>query len=180
MLQPLCLVTFQVRDQQVRTQPLFVLLPVFRGQESSSQTHLSRWPLVAKEPTTLMAHPYHHAVSTTRKWGGVPEDYVDIHSWFDESKKMFPSWQHRALRHHAEGIFMCEAIFGVTIKNSAGRVVPVRAIGEQHVKEDLGWIPTMQDWFRHLKHEPWMTRGVQKLSIEEPCGSEESKESSPE
>ena len=114
-----------------------------------------------------MAHPYDHARSSARRFGGEPEAYLPLHNWFDESKKMYCSWRHRALRHHAEGIFMLEAIFGVTITNSEGKKVPTRLIGEQHVKEDLGWIPTMQDWFKHLAHEPWMTRGVQRLKLDD-------------
>src|SRR5947207_577339 len=53
-----------------------------------------------------MAHPYHHALSSVRKWGGCVEDYSRIHSWFDESKLIIADFRHRALRHHAEGIFM--------------------------------------------------------------------------
>ena len=53
-----------------------------------------------------MAHPYHHALSSAKKWGGAPEDYLPIHSWFDESKAITADFRHRALRHHAEGIFM--------------------------------------------------------------------------
>lgn len=50
--------------------------------------------------------------------------------------------------------------FGRTITNSDGRVVPVRYIGEQHVKEDCGGrIPTVQDWFQNIKMESWMNRG---------------------
>jgi hypothetical protein len=30
-----------------------------------------------------MAHPFHHAVSSARKFGGVPADYQAIHDWFD-------------------------------------------------------------------------------------------------
>lgn len=30
-----------------------------------------------------MAHPYHHALSSVRKWGGSVNDYLPIHSWFD-------------------------------------------------------------------------------------------------
>jgi hypothetical protein len=30
-----------------------------------------------------MAHPYHHAVSSARKFGGTPADYQSIHDWFD-------------------------------------------------------------------------------------------------
>ncbi len=103
-----------------------------------------------------MANPYHHAVSSAKKFGGKPEDYQAIHDWFDESKMMWADFRHRALRHHAEGCFMCERIFGHTITNSAGRVVPVRWIAEQHVREDLGRIPSMQDWFKNIVPERWM------------------------
>jgi len=40
--------------------------------------------------------------------------------------------------------------------NSADRVVPVRFIGEQHVLEDLGRIPTVADWLGRIQPEPWM------------------------
>lgn len=103
-----------------------------------------------------MAHPYHHAISSAKKYGGIPEDYIDIHNWFDESKSHIADIRHRALRHHSEGIFMCEQIFGTTITNSKGRKVPVRFIGEQHVKEDLGFIPTVADFLRKISIEPWM------------------------
>jgi hypothetical protein len=104
-----------------------------------------------------MAHPYHHALSSVNKWGGCVEDYQAIHDWFDESKAHMADFRHRALRHHSEGIFMAEKIFGTTITNSDGRVVPVRYIGEQHVKEDLGLIPTMADWFKCIRPEhTWM------------------------
>jgi hypothetical protein len=53
-----------------------------------------------------MAHPYHHALSSVRKWGGAVEDYIPIHNWFDESKQIIADFRHRALRHHSEGIFM--------------------------------------------------------------------------
>jgi len=73
-----------------------------------------------------MAHPYHHSLSSVNKWGGCVEDYQRIHDWFDESKKIIADFCHRALRHHAEGIFMAETIFGTTIKTSTGREIPAR------------------------------------------------------
>ena len=105
-----------------------------------------------------MAHSYHHAVSSARKWGGTAEDYLAIHAWFDRSKEIVADFRHRALRHHAEGIFLAEQLFGVTITNSRGRIVPVRLIGEQHVREDLGRIPSFADWVRHIRPEAWMGR----------------------
>lgn len=68
-----------------------------------------------------MAHPLKHAESSARKFGGKAEDYLPIHNWFDESKAFLADFRHRALRHHAEGIFLSERIFGVTITNSEGK-----------------------------------------------------------
>ena len=65
-------------------------------------------------------------------------------------------FRHRALRHHAEGCFAAEAVFGTTIVNSAGRHVPVRTIAEHHIAEDLGRIPSFADWVRCIRPEPWM------------------------
>jgi hypothetical protein len=103
-----------------------------------------------------MAHPLYHAKSSVKKYGGVVEDYLPIHNWFDESKAFIADMRHRALRHHAEGIFMCEKIFGISITNSDGRVIPVRFIGEQHVMEDLGRIPTVSDWLSEMPLKGWM------------------------
>ena len=106
-----------------------------------------------------MAHCYFHALSSVRKWGGKPEDYLPLHQWFDQSKAILADPRHRALRHHTEGIFMLEALFGATIVNADGRIVPVRLIGEQHVREDLGSIPSFADWARLIAPQTWMLRG---------------------
>lgn len=103
-----------------------------------------------------MAHPLFHARSSARRYGGKPEDYLAIHNWFDESKSYVGDVRHRALRHHAEGIFLCEKLFGVTVTNSDGREVPVRFIGEQHVIEDLGRIPSVSDWLSEMPMRAWM------------------------
>lgn len=103
-----------------------------------------------------MAHPLFHARSSVRKYGGAIEDYLPIHSWFDESKAFMGDVRHRALRHHAEGIFQCEKLFGLSITNSDGGEVPVRFIGEQHVVEDLGRIPTASDWLSEMPLRAWM------------------------
>lgn len=104
-----------------------------------------------------MAHPYHHALSSAKRFGGKPDDYQAIHDWFDGSKEMEPSFRHRALRHHSQGIFECERVFGTTITNSDGKQIPVRVIGEQHVMEDFsGFIPTVHDWLKGIPFEQWM------------------------
>lgn len=105
-----------------------------------------------------MSHPYHHSLSSVKKWGGCVEDYQKIHDWFDQSKEFIGDFRHRALRHHAQGIFECERVFGTTITLSTGKVVPTRFIGEQHVKEDLGHIPSLNDWLKFIQPEPWMNK----------------------
>jgi hypothetical protein len=141
-----------------------------------------------------MANPYHHAVSSSRKWGGEPEDYLEVHAWFDRSKRSFADFRHRALYHHTEGIFDCEAHFGPTIElSTCGRcgktesehpwredvnlllpkecldfkpkLIPTRWIGEQHVQEDLGFIPHAAQYLERISAEPWMNRS-RKLSRE--------------
>jgi hypothetical protein len=113
-----------------------------------------------------MAHSYHHAVNSARKYGGKPEDYVRLHNWFDETKEHYADFRHRALRHHSLGIFEAEKEFGITITNSDGKQIPVRLIGEQHIKEDCGFIPTVQDWLKHIKAEKWMSSPPVRLERE--------------
>ena len=107
-----------------------------------------------------MAHSYHHAENSARKYGGVPEDYLAIHTWFDATKSHCALPYHRALRHHTLGIFDAEALFGTTTTNSDGRVIPIRWIGEQHVIEDCRRIPSPSDWLKSIPIENWMVNGV--------------------
>jgi hypothetical protein len=106
-------------------------------------------------------------VSSARKFGGTPSDYQAIHDWLDASKSILADFRHRALRHHAEGCFAAEAMFGTTIMNADGKPVPVRLIAEQHIREDLGRIPSFADWVRCIHPEPWMVRAGSKLGAEE-------------
>lgn len=103
-----------------------------------------------------MSHPYHHSISSVKKHGGIWQDYIQIHNWFDETKAHFPDMRHRALRHHAEGIFWAEEKFGVVIQNSDGKEVPVRLIAEQHIVEDIGFIPTVSDYLKEMPQIGWM------------------------
>lgn len=126
-----------------------------------------------------MGHCYHHALSSARKFGGTAEDYIALHNWFDESKAITADFRHRALRHHAEGIFMLERFFGTVITVSTGREVPVRQIGEQHVIEDLGFIPSFADWVRCIRPEPWMQRAQPIHRIVDPFAADPDKGNAP-
>ena len=107
-----------------------------------------------------MAHPLHHAESSARRFGGVPDDYQHVHDWFDSSKEHLGLFVHRAQKHHTVGIYDAERVFGRSLINSAGRVVPIRWIGEQHVREDCqGRIPSLADWLGRIQPEAWMANG---------------------
>jgi hypothetical protein len=110
-----------------------------------------------------MAHPYHHSISSVKKWGGTVDDF--LHNFMDQSKAATADFRHRALLHHSFGIFLLEQVFGPAITISTGRTVPVRAIAEQHVIEDLGRIPTLAEWIRCIRPEPWMGN-TQPIHIE--------------
>lgn len=107
----------------------------------------------------------YHAKSSVYKWGGQMEDYFPIHDLIDSSKASMPDVRHRALLHNSFGIFLVEKVFGHYITNSDGRDVPVREIAERHVIEDLGFIPTPQDWLKciSLKAVPWAGGHVKTL-----------------
>lgn len=108
-----------------------------------------------------MTSPYYHAESSARKFGGVPEDYLEIHQWFDASKRSFADFRHRAMRHHSEGIYESIKVFGITITNSNGKKVPVSYVGEQHIMEDCGGkVPNISDWLENIQPKRWMSYGT--------------------
>ena len=100
--------------------------------------------------------PWLHAKVSVNKWGGMPEDYMDIHDFLDSSKAHFPDMRHRALLHSSFGIYLAERVFGTHITNSDGKLVQVRDIAERHVIDDMGRIPTVQDYLSHLPMLDWL------------------------
>lgn len=143
-----------------------------------------------------MAHSYHHAVSSARRYGGSPDDYLALHAFMDSSKAAWADQRHRAVLHHSFGIYLAEQVFGlqeevrilrallariprwlqrllglripsmtpVTITASSGKQVPIRLLAEQHIVEDCGFIPTVEQYLGELPRKPWMSRGAAKLS----------------
>lgn len=90
-------------------------------------------------------------------------DYIELHNWMDRTKELMADFRHRALTHHAQGIFEMERVFGNTITNSDGRQVPVRLIGEQHVREDCGGrVPSAEDWLKQIVPQRWMNVGYKE------------------
>jgi len=112
-----------------------------------------------------MSKPWIHAKSPARRWGGTPDDYIAIHEKIDSTKMAHAEMTHRAVFHSAFGIYLIEELFGRIVTNSDGREVFVRDIAEQHVIEDLGFIPSLSDWLKEMPSKPWMA-GMRKMPIE--------------
>lgn len=80
-----------------------------------------------------------------------------IHEFIDHSKSSVADVRHRAMLHSAWGIYLVGQVFGELMTNSDGKLVAVRDIAEEHVLQDLGFIPTMQDWLEKMPIEGWMS-----------------------
>ncbi len=109
---------------------------------------------------------FYHAQSAAKKYGGIPEDYIDIESWIDSSKSIIGDIRHRSIYHHTLGIFLAEKLFGTTITvakdSNHPREVPVRLIAELHIMQDLGFIPSPQDYIDNMELKQWMGGPIRK------------------
>lgn len=103
--------------------------------------------------------PSTHAVSSCKQFGGLPEDYEEIHNFLDSTKMLMPDNRHRALLHSSWGIYITEKVFGEYFNNSDGKRINTRSIAEQHIFEDFGgkFIPTVQDYLEEMEHKNWMS-----------------------
>lgn len=112
---------------------------------------------------------WNHAQSAARKWGGEPENYIEIEEFIDSSKRIIGDVRHRSLYHHTEGVWLCQRVFGrvIEIPRAVGEgviQVPVRLIAERHVLEDLGWLPSPADYIDGMPVKAWMS-GAQRKQL---------------
>jgi hypothetical protein len=101
--------------------------------------------------------PRIHAKVSAKRFGGIPEDYMDIHNFIDQSKMAMPDIRHRAILHSAFGCFLVEQMFGTHRVNTAGKEYSPRDVAEEHIIEDLGFIPTVERWLDKMPIEGWMS-----------------------
>lgn len=101
--------------------------------------------------------PFLHGRIHAKKYGGVPEDYADIDDFIDSSKVAFPDIRHRAILHSSFGCYLVEQMFGRTRINSSGIEYSPRDVAEDHILQDLGFIPTVEKYLNCMSIEPWMS-----------------------
>lgn len=110
-----------------------------------------------------MANAWIHSISSAKKFGGTPDDYLKIHMKMDCSKAYISNNAHRALTHHSFWIHeVMIPIFGYVMTNSDNKQVAVKDICEQHILEDFSmkFIPTAQDYIENLEFVDWIQNGM--------------------
>jgi hypothetical protein len=127
-----------------------------------------------------MGTPLLHAKSSVRKYGGEINDYIAIHRWFDSTKGNMPVFKHRAILHNSFGMLLAEQVFGDYVTNSEGKMVEVRQIAYDHIYEDCGFVPTIEDWLKHIQVQPWMMKADESRKIRKEIDIQELKQKSNE
>lgn len=107
--------------------------------------------------------PVVHAKLSVHRYGGEIDDYVYIHEFIDSSKAFVPDMRHRAMLHNAWGCYLAQDKFGIHYNNSADRLIAVRDICEEHIIEDLGRIPTVQDYLQGMPLYDWLGGRPKKI-----------------
>ena len=117
-----------------------------------------------------MANPLIHSKSSVTRWGGKVEDYLPIHELIDSPKTTMNNNSSRLMTHNTWFSYhIIPRIFGYNIINSDGKSVDTVDIAMLHIAEDFRFkfIPTPQDYLKHLQVQPWMNNGVKDIDNEE-------------
>ena len=113
-----------------------------------------------------MANPMIHSISSVKRWGGKVEDYIGIHELLDSPKATMNNQSSRCLTHNTWFAFtIIPKIFGYNILNSDGKSINSVDIALLHIAEDfrMKFVPTPQDYLKHLQVQPWMCNGVKDV-----------------
>ena len=89
--------------------------------------------------------------------------YIPIHEFIDSSSSAFPDIRHRAILHNSFGCHLVERVFGSYATNSDGLMYSPRTIAEEHIQDDLGFIPTLSHYLNNMTLQKWMS-GTRKSS----------------
>lgn len=105
-----------------------------------------------------MGDPLQHSQSSAKRFGGIADDYLHVHTVMDSSKLFLADWRHRALLHNTFGIHIFEQLMGSSFtRKSDGAAVCTRSVISQHIIEDLGAIPTPGEFLREMPLKYWMS-----------------------
>lgn len=117
-----------------------------------------------------MANPLIHSQSSVKRWGGKVEDYLPIHELIDSPKSTMNNNSSRALTHNTWFAYtIIPKVFGYNLTNADGKRVDTIDIAMLHIAEDfrMKFVPTPQDYLKHLEVQPWMCNGVKEIDNDE-------------
>lgn len=117
-----------------------------------------------------MANPHIHSISSVKRFGGKVSDYLELHRFLDSPKVTMNNNTARMLTHNTWFIYeVIPRVFGYNIVNSDGKSVDTVDIAMLHVLEDfrMKFVPTVQDYLKHMEVQPWMNNGVKIVDNEE-------------
>ena len=97
----------------------------------------------------------YHARNSSLRYGGKAEDYFKIHEFMDYSCEFIKDNRHASLLHSDFGISLALKVFGEQILNSDNVYVKTSDIIEDHIIEDFGFIPTIEEWFEKMTLPEW-------------------------
>lgn len=112
-------------------------------------------------------NPERHAASSVKRWKGNIKDYLPIHELLDSPKSTMNNNTSRMLTHNTWFVYtIIPKIFGYNIINSDGKSVDTIDIAMLHIAEDfrMKFVPTVQDYLKHLEIQPWMNNGVKDIN----------------
>jgi hypothetical protein len=110
-----------------------------------------------------MGNCLQHSLSSVKRWKGSVEDYLPIHELLDSPKSTMNNNTGRMMTHNTWFAYtIIPKIFGYNIINSDGKSVDTVDIAMLHISEDFRgqFIPTPQDYLKHMEVQPWMNNGV--------------------
>jgi len=111
-------------------------------------------------------NPLIHSKSSVKRWGGSVECYLPIHELLDSPKATMNNNSSRLLTHNTWFAYtIIPKIFGYNIINSEGKSVDTVDIAMLHIAEDfkMRFVPTPQDYLKHLEVQTWMCNGVKNI-----------------
>ena len=110
-----------------------------------------------------MGNCLQHSLSSVKRWKGSVNDYIAIHELLDSPKSTMNNNTGRMMTHNTWFAYtIIPKIFGYNIINSDGKSVDTVDIAMLHISEDFRgqFIPTPQDYLKHMEVQPWMNNGV--------------------
>lgn len=112
-------------------------------------------------PINIPCAEHMSSVSSVR-WGGKPEDWLALHSWFLDPMgcEYYGDARWLLMRHHAWGAFDCEEEFGPLFNG-----IPTRVVAEAHIRAVMGSIPPVSDWLSCIPLRGWMSPSPTTMSM---------------